>query len=220
MPLNELNTYDAYAQALLRLNPKMDPKDILDKLRLMPGFADEEQSVKTKRAIAGSVSRGYMLANQLPLLGLGNVKIASEDELKLRDAIYCELILATVSDACQTPMFVPAAPVLLEPAGFFTFIETTRRKASPAKLNIYAFRDPNDILGFKAVSHIPDSASGPYAKIEIAEIEHRNAREWLWLFANPMSAHANEDDRPQSLALIWCGGTAGPGGKLTAEACQ
>lgn len=225
LPLNELNSTYEYSRATKTLNPNMTLEEVTR--NTIAANSEEVKAIQTKKAVAQSLSASYMLANQLPLLGIGTLEVENSQILALRDSLYCRLILESEEDDCQSPLLF-ADDQLPKNIDFFTFIENVSdlpdvKKVTDRKMDIYAFRDPNDLLGFQATQHLSarniSTQSNPYRHLTITEISHRNAREWLWSFSNPKSAHANEDRGAQSLALIWCGGVAASNGKLDAKDC-
>jgi len=222
LPLNELNTTYDYAKAV-KLTSNDNPSDAEIIERTVLENQREVKATRTKKAVTQSLSKAYMLANQLPLLGLGVLEVEKPDVIKLRDGLYCNVVLDVATDDCLSPMMFMDQG-LTHQVGFYQFVEDmSAAKDDNNKLRIYAFRDPNDILGFEATSHLNRESSfledNAFQNLDIIEIRHRNAKEWFWSFANPLSAHANEDDRKQSLALVWCGGDISPDGKLTAKSC-
>lgn len=226
LPLNELNSTYEYSRAIKTLNPDMATEDIT--ANAIVANQEDVKAVQVKKALAQSLSSSYMLANQLPLLGLGTLEVEDSEILALRDSLYCRLILESEEYDCQSPLFFVSGQSSSNDISFFTFIENVNsfsniKDATDRKMNIYAFRDPNDLLGYQATQHISARSSGadgnPYEHLRVTEIKHRNAREWLWSFSNPKSAHANEDRRLQSLNLIWCGGRADRNGKLKPKNC-
>jgi len=226
LPLNELNSTFEYSRAIKTLNPEMTTEEVTTST--IVANQEDVKAIQTKRAIAQSLSASYMLANQLPLLGIGTLEVENSEILALRDSLYCRLILENQGNDCQSPL-KSADGQFSSNINFFTFVEDVNDQSdakgeADRKMNIYAFRDPNDLLGFQATQHLSSRGTSiqdnPYRHLEITEINHRNAREWLWSFSNPKSAHANEDRRgSQSLTLIWCGGEVAENGKLHAKGC-
>ncbi len=175
--------------------------------------------IQLKKAIAQSLDETYLLANQLPLLGLARIQAMNLQNITARDAVYCAYVsddpTCTMSPALMDPTTTePEGPrIEADSPSFFSFAHSARKN----KLKVVAFRDINDLLGFRASQHLSDSASD---LADFIEVRHQNASVWLRLVAWPSSAHAEEDEHNDSAALIWCGGLAEPTGKVTARRCM
>lgn len=166
--------------------------------------------------VASDTQDGPLALADTPLIVDG--VLASD--LRLDDRATLNLLPARPVTALDFINESKSAPDAITKKKGATESSNTDKKA-PSKLNIYAFRDPNDALGYKATAHTRGKDKpGAYENINVFEIQHRNAREYVFLFAWPEAAHAKEDDRNQSLALIWCGGVADENGVLDEKRCH
>lgn len=157
----------------------------------------------------------YMLANQLPLLGLGRLEVAS-------------IPLAGNTDASDTgvgmPFFRPACD---RSGGFLSYAGCERSQAGLTSdgsgpppvsdtLDVVAFRDPEDLLGFAASTGMAEF--GP--SVRFIEVWNRNAPVYLGLIADPRKTHAAELEHEASARLIVCGARAMEGGSLAPLTCR
>ena len=154
------------------------------------------------RALAKNTRNFFMLANQLPLLALGEV---------------------TVSDASRAAAGFTSGDECAAPRNFFKAAACERRTrpgeltSNLGQLEVVAFHDPDDLLGFRA--------SGAMAKpdqngVRFIEVSNRNTPVWLGMLAMPQDAHATEMKRAASARLILCGAQLQDGGRLKAEDCH
>ncbi|HEX7034121.1 MAG TPA: hypothetical protein VF210_00005 [Pseudomonadales bacterium] len=171
--------------------------------------------IQVKRALTRSLGEVFLLANQLPLLGLSRIEATDFRGITARDSVYCVFVLQ--DPRCRiSPLLALTSGRDLRPADpdFLTFAREVRKEAP--KLRIVAFKDVNDLLGFRAHNHFSDGANDA---ADFVEVRHQNAAVFLWLFALPGSAHANEDARSDSAAMIWCGAIAKSNRNLSARDC-
>lgn len=177
---------------------------------------------KGKPQIANSIFAArtknfFMAANQLPLIGLGRVKVPADDDT-----------MPNIMPKTTTSEYAPPAECV---SGFFSMARCMRSPPStdykgemlvdslevlPGNLEVIAFHDPADLLGYKASGGIIKSSK----TTTFIEVNHRNTPVILWLLAWPSSAHAKELERNDSLELILCGGTADHEGYLKANICR
>jgi hypothetical protein len=85
------------------------------------------------------------------------------------------------------------------------FLDLRRRQAAPragsvSRLGVVAFTDPNDLLSYRL---LPARYAAP--DVAVADVLVSNARSWLGLLENPLTAHMNYRDTPDVDALIACG---------------
>lgn len=172
--------------------------------------------IELKKAIGTSLSEVYLLANQLPLLGLSRIQAGDRQRVSARDSVYC--VYVSADPTCDTSpalrMYLdgsPRRPVTSGPS-LMSFTRGVRAE----KLKIIAFKDVNDLLGFRAGSHFSKAAT---ELADFVEIRHQNASVFLWLLALPQSAHAKEDEHKDSAQLIWCGGVVEPDGAIQPGDC-
>jgi hypothetical protein len=154
----------------------------------------------------------FMAANQMPLLGVGRVTI-NEPGTHPRGPTYST---DTLLPTCQ--------------GGFFSFAGCLRQSAGTPLLTfglalppgailteglqVIAFHDPADLLGFRASGGIKNPGTTTFV-----EVSHRNTPVILGLLAWPGAAHAKELDHTDSRTLILCGGKASGNGTLRAKVC-
>ena len=225
------------------------PIDQVDELQLLGIARDKDtnlvseeakqsiDTIKVKRAIVKATQNVYLLANQLPLLGLGAIRVSDESFAANRDYIFCRYVAPMgTHQNCQNPKPAPLqdgykiqtesennAQNQLNPDAdfkmysftFFGFANAVKGKVD--EMTFVAFHDPNDILGYKAGAHLTAAVSD---NIKIIEIEHRNAPVIAFVFADPRAAHANEDRVPSAAAIIWWGGCVDSEGKIKAPNCE
>lgn len=122
----------------------------------------------------------YMAANQLPLLGIGQLRVSPHGEsvsaAKAPQGSYLQRYLNwRQSDA----------------SGY-------RRQDGQGNL-IVAFHDPNDLLGYRAGRHMT-----PPERERIVEVQQYYAARW-WFFANPMAAHAQTYSDRAGSRMVRCG---------------
>lgn len=212
LPIDQL---DALASAARKDN---------DESIVLPGDASSAlNTIKVKRALAGAVTDVFLLANQLPLLGLAQLEAADAKTQEIRDRIYCEYVLERSPKRCRAPWVSlardevtdkSASRAKLTPPSFFDFVVSVKtRRDSPT---LVAFHDPEDLLGYKAGVHLSPQAADT---VNTIEIHHRNAFVWLFSFAWPPDAHATEDQHEDSAAILWCGATVDSDGRVSARDC-
>ena len=85
------------------------------------------------------------------------------------------------------------------------------------RLKVVAFKDVNDLLGFRAGGHFSENAA---TLADFVEVRHQNASVYLKAFAWPPAAHASEDEHEDSAKMIWCGALAGKKGNLSPRDCN
>jgi hypothetical protein len=149
----------------------------------------------TFKRIAEKTYSVYMLANQIPLLTLGDIKVPAHSSEPPR-AIPYENLLAVA----RTRKHATTRPVA-----------TTRPASSP--LFIVAFSDPNDLLSYPIPPWLESSTDAKFANAatSVARTAYYipiGSIDWI---ANPMTAHTayGIDDRVVNLLLY--GGKANEG---------
>ena len=228
--LSPLDQIDSLQRLAIKHNVSLATNDELD---FGPGKPEADaviETIKTKQEVIQSITDAFFLANQLPLLGLGQIRADTKEVHKIRDSLYCRYVLKNEQCSTKLPGLVPAPFQLLVDGevdgqanddgqysglGFFAFVNAVRNKIED-KLNVVAFHDPNDLLGFKAGEHLTDEAKGSFNFIEIV---HHNASVFCCLWAWPPDAHAKEDERPIAAQIIWCGGTVLESGQVKPKSC-
>lgn len=137
----------------------------------------------------------FMAANQLPLLGIGRLDHRTEDR----------------SPPGQ-PALAPAAAVdrFAGPCGELPIFLADRCVRSESRLyddpinrlDVVAFVDPGDLLGFRANGSVQDNH---YGDVRFLNVIHRNTPEIAFLGSWPLSAHDRELQTPSATRLILCG---------------
>jgi hypothetical protein len=155
----------------------------------------------------------FMLANQMPLLGIGRVSVTP-------------VKAAPSATSDQGPSFVPGVSAPQAGCGGDFFSRAGCRRGDNATsdsagvtpiadgLEVIAFHDPEDLLGFRASGGMAGMGSTRFT-----EVRNRNAVVWLWLFANPADAHAAELEHTTARNLILCGATSNTKGRLKPRSC-
>lgn len=140
----------------------------------------------------------FMAANQVPLLGIGRVTLRRPSESALTAGASSTFLDFKPEKGASMPPLAEAVP--------------------PLKLDVVAFWDPGDLLGFKV--------DGGMARREMEReglryttIAHRNTPQWAFLFSWPPAAHDREMETPSASRLILCGGDVGSSGRLKARSC-
>jgi len=155
--------------------------------------------------ILHQTSAFYMLANQLPLLGIGCVEIHRQGAPPPGDQ-PCRIsrFADAVADARR------AGPA---PGKALAWLETP-------PLEVVSFQDPDDLLGFRFSDDFPPPGS---KTLKAVQVLHRNTpqrRLLQYTFADPSAAHATELDHLSSARLILCGGALQSDGKTLAPAAD
>jgi hypothetical protein len=119
----------------------------------------------------------YMAGNQLPILDLSRQDIERRPDTRTTGP----------QDALQR------------------FLELRRRQAAPraesvARLAVVAFTDPNDLLSYRL---LPARYAAP--DVAVADVLVSNARTWLGLVENPVTAHLDYLANQEVADLIACG---------------
>ena len=228
------------------------PIDQVDELQLLGIARDKDTNpvseetkqpigtIKVKRAIVKATQNVYLLANQLPLLGLGAIRASVKSAAANRDYVFCRYVapmgthrycqnaaaapmqnrnnLQTQSVICAQNQQNSNDGKELIPSTIFGFVNAVKDKKDKIDdMTFVAFHDPNDILGYKAGAHLAATVSDNF---KIIEIEHRNAPVIAFVFADPRKAHANEDRVSSAAAIIWCGGSVDSEGKIKTLNCK
>lgn len=174
--------------------------------------AASDGDVQARAGLALRTRNFFMLANQMPLLGIGKVKVTPPT--------------ATVSvTGDQGPVFVPVAPEEADGCRENFFVRSGCRRGPGATsdvagvtpiadgLEVVAFHDPEDLLGFRASGGIRDAGATRFV-----EVSNRNTPVWLGVFADPAKAHATELTT-SARNLILCGASSDVHGALRAGEC-
>jgi hypothetical protein len=161
------------------------------------------------RGLADVAARGFlrvhtrnffMAANQLPLLVVGD---------------------ATIQPLPVGPPALPVGPA--QPSDFFDLHAPPGpprlgvAPAPPIQLDVIAFQDPDDFLGFKASDSVLGHAQP--GVLEFTDIVHRNTPQMLYVLSWPVGAHDRELEEPNSRQMILCGASVDTAGRLSAEHC-
>lgn len=202
----------------------------LSKERMRPNtavFTDDEinRAAPSIKQLLANTTAIYMMANQLPLLGLANAR----PTMNSHDGGVRLMALSVAAPASSAqPAFVEASAASRWSAQRSALRAATqaqpdevlqlaiiRRDAiadnngptNTGTLDIVAFSDPNDLLSYS----IPDwyaSASGEL-NVRVTNVFVHNAPRWLWLVENPSSAHTNYMINDDVWKAIACGAVDG-----------
>lgn len=164
-------------------------------------------------ALARRTRYFFMLANQLPLLGLGRVTVAQDAGDATADT-GVNFDLPGDSGCSRTAGFFNLAACERESGGGATSDVLGVPPIAQA-LDVVAFHDPEDFLGFSAGKGMASAPTG----VRFVEVWNRNAAVYLGLFANPMRTHAVELDHDKAAQLILCGASADADGRLRPREC-
>jgi hypothetical protein len=177
---------------------------------------DEPVRAEAPRATARGflLERGrtvFMAANQVPLLAVARIELSGDpaaDPLKsarvagpapssnsLRRMLEAKRVLSGV----PTPGLAPAADAL----------------------QVVAFQDPDDILGFR----VSDAYKGD---VEFVDVTHRNIGQVLWLFTWPPGAHDREVSKSvlqklmgtKTRQMVLCGAHVDTRGRVRPYECR
>jgi hypothetical protein len=130
--------------------------------------------------LAAGLSYLFMLANQVPLLRLGETNMVTEREPAQRPSAV-QKFLNTRRRALEQRQ--PGRPVSAQPT-----------------LRVMAVTDPNDLLSYPL--RRTDLISDPSDDIQFGNVFLCNAPAWLGLLANPMKAHEGYFDNPKLVNLV------------------
>jgi hypothetical protein len=153
----------------------------------------------------------YMFANQLPLLGLGNVPVtlrSGDGPVPLLPAMILNNAESTNSKAVA-PLDPPLCGTI--PIACFANLRSQFAGAeatAAGPLDIVAFSDPNDLLTYGIPPwYVRDVGT---LSLHITNVTMQNAGHWLGLFEMPTSAHENYmlKDSP-AWRLVRCGAQDG-----------
>jgi hypothetical protein len=167
---------------------------------------DTESEAVSNLIFAARTKSFFMAANQMPLLGLGEMTVTDQRH----EAVS---VFSTMGENCSVGFFALAACLREQKSGPIPQLLPPGFVLS-ANLEVVAFHDPADLLGFRATGGLLDPKGTRFV-----EVRHRNTPVILFLLAWPPSAHATELEHDDSLLLILCGGTANANGRLQASRC-
>ncbi|WP_293678540.1 hypothetical protein [uncultured Phenylobacterium sp.] len=158
----------------------------------------------------------YMAANQLPLLALGRVEVkraplpAGGGELAPapdpgRDRCSSQVSLLEARRRLRNPGCPPGG------AG---------PEATPlgGELQVVAFHDPDDILGYRAGDAAPIGDTTGDGGVFI-DVIHRNAAQIAWTLTLPNLAHDHELKRRETQDMILCGAKVAAKGRVEPYPC-
>jgi hypothetical protein len=140
--------------------------------------------------LAAQTTSFFMAANQLPLLGPGLVSVTAQPPIPPT---------ALPEHCANLPSFL-ALRCVLKSSG-------DQRLVRDSMLDVVAFHDPGDLLGYRVSGGMAAAPSG----VRFLTVEHRNTPQILWAGSWPLSAHDRELERQTSIGLILCGGVEARG---------
>jgi hypothetical protein len=176
--------------------------DVLSNSMPSAGVLATKSGMNVRGAIRARTHELIMAANQMPLLAPSEFHVTPESD------IMTSQVAAALAPPSSADAFINMKP----PAALNTHTFT-----SPIlHLTVVAFQDPDDLLGFKA-SDAAIGAKDP--NVTFVDVLHRNADQWLFVFASPYSAHDHELEERHSLKMILCGADESTDGRLAARTC-
>lgn len=154
----------------------------------------------------------FMMANQLPLLGLTFVPPGYRS--KDRDTPYLRIAEFSLGDLLvprEGPVIVPAHPDPLEATAQLncgpnpiSCAALFRPAQSTQPMDVVAFSDTNDLLTYAVPpSYTEDNG---YLRFQFTNVFVHNSTMLLWLFENPGPAHTNYFVNNTVRKAIVCGG--------------
>lgn len=163
------------AVPLAIVSESLGSKIVFDALLQMLDQPPSSQARTAGVRIGSRLAAVYMLANQLPLLGLAEQNVdAKGNNMALGGAL-------------QRLLERLRAPGL--------------RKSTLGAIRLVAFTDPNDLLSYRLLP----SGDRSLGRVEVADVLVSNRPTWLSLFEWPPSAHTDYGFNDDVLALIACG---------------
>lgn len=172
--------------------------DVLNPIESVSPETDQRNA--TRAALAERTDTFFMAANQLPFLAIGQVSVQSVSGSRQSEAAAAPARSALASGPTMATTLPSDACANLP--GFFRLRCFSGSRLLEGPMDVVAFLDPDDLLGFQASSAMVSSNSN----VRIIDIVHRNTPQILWAFADPRKAHDKELDEPKSQKLILCGG--------------
>ncbi len=147
----------------------------------------------------------YMMANQLPMLGLSATKpsqsSADDPARLLQIAEFRESDAKTRAPGASSAFSLAGQSSLArsDPLFQLPFV----RRADAEALDIVAFNDANDLLSYS----LPDWYSGlaGVTNIDVTNVYVHNATRWFGIVENPAAAHTKYVNNPAVWKAIACG---------------
>jgi len=164
--------------------------------------------------ILANTSVVYMMANQLPLLGLSNVPANMKSSspaipfrsVKPLSGLNSEDLLNNAGTTNTEGHTLDVADVKCDDM-LCAFADESKKAGRQEQLDIVAFNDTNDILSWPVPSwYRQNEKIGANAlKITVTNVFVKNSTHWLGLFEWPLTAHSGYFENPQVLQTIICG---------------
>jgi len=183
--------------------------DALVELEVQARAQGETALAAFDRAVA-PVSEVFMLANQIPLLGLAETAPVPHSGATVGAAPPSSTLIRGVQTIAAARERQRTRSPRPQPAG-----------GPPPPITIVAFTDPNDLLSYRLA---PESApAGPL--VEVVNVITSNDGALLGYVENPMSAHVGYRTNPDVLKLLFGGSdrsarTAGANARARASAAD
>lgn len=172
--------------------------------------------------ILANTSVVYMMANQLPLLGLGNVQVNTDSSsppkpFRLKTPVSESALAGLNRTELLAAAPDPTAGEMLNAAKvecdnmICAFANESNRAGRREQLDIVAFSDTNDILSWSVPSwYVRDEKIGANdLKLNVTNVFVKNSTHWFGLFEWPLTAHSGYFESPRVIETIMCGSTNG-----------
>lgn len=162
---------------LILVTESLGSKLTFDALNAMLEQQAPASQVRSAQAAASRLVQVFMLANQLPILGLAD----------------------QVAGGQQSARLLPPADALQR---FLTLRGAFARPAQKriGALTLVALTDPNDLLSYRLLPSRYASAG-----VHVADVLVSNRPTYFGLLENPVTAHTGYLDNPDVTAVIACG---------------
>lgn len=162
---------------LILVTESLGSKITFDALNAMLEKQAPESQVRTAQVAVSRLVQVFMVANQLPILGLAD-QVAGDQ---------------------QTARLLPQPDALER---FLTLRRSFVRSADKrfAELTLVALTDPNDVLSYRL---LPSRYASPV--VHVADVLVSNEPTYLGLLENPITAHTGYLDNPDVALVIACG---------------
>ena len=162
---------------LILITESLGSKITFDALNAMLERSGADSRIQAARSAASRLVQVFMVANQLPILGLAD-QVAGDQ---------------------QTVRLLPPEDALQR---FLTLRQSFARSAEKrfSELTLVALTDPNDLLSYRL---LPSRYASPV--VHVADVLVSNQRTYLGLLENPATAHTGYLDNPDVAFVIACG---------------
>jgi len=160
----------------------------------------------TIKRVMDNATSMYMMANQLPLLGLASAKptqSSADDPVRLLEIFESSRIEGVQFDRSgqNSALSRASESTLARSDPLFKLASLRGPAAKP--LDIVAFNDANDLLSYSVPNWYAGLAG--FATVNVTNVYVRNATRWFWLVENPSAAHTGYMSNDNAWRTIACG---------------